>query len=64
MTPNGFLLQNTELTFNYNLESIGELKKTCHCGAKRCAGFIGAKYLEPGEEVSSWANSAHICCRC
>lgn len=45
-------LQNTELTFNYNLECIGELKKICHCGAKRCAGFIGAKYAEPVQIVS------------
>lgn len=40
------ILQNTELTFNYNLACIGG-KKVCHCGATKCAGFIGAKYKEP-----------------
>lgn len=35
--------QGTELTFNYNLECIGEEKKECRCGASNCSGFIGAK---------------------
>nr|XP_026490227.1 uncharacterized protein LOC113396490 isoform X1 [Vanessa tameamea]XP_026490228.1 uncharacterized protein LOC113396490 isoform X1 [Vanessa tameamea] len=34
---------NSELTFNYNLESAGIEKKRCMCGAKRCSGYIGAK---------------------
>ncbi|KAI5638335.1 SET domain-containing protein [Phthorimaea operculella] len=34
---------NTEVTFNYNLECTGIEKKQCMCGAKRCAGYIGAK---------------------
>ncbi|XP_041985155.1 protein PF14_0175-like [Aricia agestis] len=34
---------NSELTFNYNLESAGIEKKQCMCGAKRCSGYIGAK---------------------
>lgn len=34
---------NTELTFNYNLESKGNEKKPCMCGASMCSGFIGAK---------------------
>ncbi|XP_026473475.1 probable histone-lysine N-methyltransferase Mes-4 isoform X3 [Ctenocephalides felis] len=34
---------DTELTFNYNLESTGGDKKKCYCGAAKCAGFIGAK---------------------
>jgi hypothetical protein len=33
--------QNTELTFNYNLEAVGDRKKVCQCGAKTCSGFIG-----------------------
>ncbi|XP_034232621.1 histone-lysine N-methyltransferase NSD2 isoform X2 [Thrips palmi] len=33
----------TELTFNYNLESKGNEKKPCMCGAPICSGFIGAK---------------------
>ena len=31
---------NTELTFNYQFESMGEVKKACLCGAKNCSGFI------------------------
>lgn len=34
---------DTELTFNYNLESKGNDKKPCMCGAPVCSGFIGAK---------------------
>lgn len=34
---------DTELVFNYNLESIGTDKKPCMCGASNCSGFIGAK---------------------
>ncbi|CAG9569536.1 unnamed protein product [Danaus chrysippus] len=34
---------NSELTFNYNLETSGIEKKRCMCGAKRCSGYIGAK---------------------
>ncbi|XP_072936008.1 uncharacterized protein [Epargyreus clarus] len=34
---------NSEVTFNYNLESAGIEKKRCLCGAKRCSGYIGAK---------------------
>ncbi|XP_049778500.1 histone-lysine N-methyltransferase NSD3 [Schistocerca cancellata] len=34
---------NTELTFNYNLESIGTDRKPCMCRAPNCSGFIGVK---------------------
>lgn len=34
---------DTELTFNYNLVSIGEDKKICRCGAPTCSGYIGVK---------------------
>lgn len=30
-----------ELTFNYNLDSLGNEKKKCHCGAANCSGFLG-----------------------
>lgn len=33
----------TELTFNYQFESMGEFKKMCLCGAKNCSGYIGEK---------------------
>ncbi|KAI8130631.1 putative histone-lysine N-methyltransferase Mes-4 [Lucilia cuprina] len=36
--------ENTELTFNYHWDDLlGNEKKTCFCGAKKCAGQIGAK---------------------
>lgn len=34
---------NVELTFNYNLESIGKEKKECKCDAPNCIGYIGVK---------------------
>lgn len=33
-----------ELTFNYNLESLGNSKRACLCGAQKCSGYIGEKY--------------------
>jgi len=32
-----------ELTFNYNLETRGDEKTACHCGADICSGFIGVR---------------------
>ena len=37
------LKAGTELTFNYQFEAIGEVKKMCLCGASNCSGFIGEK---------------------
>ncbi|XP_064631567.1 histone-lysine N-methyltransferase NSD2-like [Lineus longissimus] len=31
----------SELTFNYNLDCLGNDKKVCCCGATRCSGFLG-----------------------
>ncbi|XP_053667793.1 nuclear receptor binding SET domain protein [Anopheles marshallii] len=39
-----------ELTFNYNLESLGNSKRVCLCGAERCSGYIGEKYRPPKKE--------------
>ncbi|XP_053623529.1 histone-lysine N-methyltransferase NSD2-like [Plodia interpunctella] len=39
----GDIAANSEVTFNYLLECAGIDKKKCMCGAKRCAGYIGAK---------------------
>lgn len=39
------LPEQTELTFNYNLESIGKEKKVCKCGAPLCSGYIGVKVV-------------------
>jgi histone-lysine N-methyltransferase NSD1 len=39
----GDIKAHTELTFNYQFEAMGEVKKSCLCGAKNCSGFIGEK---------------------
>ncbi|XP_061506543.1 nuclear receptor binding SET domain protein [Anopheles gambiae] len=39
-----------ELTFNYNLESLGNNKRVCLCGAGKCSGFIGEKYRPPNKK--------------
>ncbi|XP_077202037.1 histone-lysine N-methyltransferase NSD2 isoform X2 [Paroedura picta] len=31
----------TELTFNYNLDCLGNEKTACKCGAPNCSGFLG-----------------------
>ncbi|XP_048220851.1 histone-lysine N-methyltransferase NSD2 isoform X2 [Perognathus longimembris pacificus] len=31
----------TELTFNYNLDCLGNEKTVCRCGASNCSGFLG-----------------------
>ena len=33
----------SELTFNYQFETLGEIKKKCMCGVDNCLGFIGEK---------------------
>ncbi|XP_030601999.1 histone-lysine N-methyltransferase, H3 lysine-36 and H4 lysine-20 specific isoform X2 [Archocentrus centrarchus] len=33
----------TELTFNYNLECLGNRKTVCKCGAPNCSGFLGLR---------------------
>ncbi|XP_046335260.2 histone-lysine N-methyltransferase NSD2-like isoform X2 [Haliotis rufescens] len=33
----------SELTFNYNLDCLGNDKKTCGCGAANCSGFLGVR---------------------
>ena len=43
----------TELTFNYQFEAVGEVKKTCLCGAKNCSGLIGEKPKEQSNNGSS-----------
>lgn len=33
----------TELTFDYQLDSLGHSKMPCHCGAPNCSGLLGEK---------------------
>jgi len=33
----------SELTFNYNLDTLGNEKKACRCGSKNCSGFLGVR---------------------
>lgn len=35
------LSTGTELTFNYNLDCLGNEKTVCRCGASNCSGFLG-----------------------
>ncbi|KAJ6652956.1 hypothetical protein lerEdw1_010266 [Lerista edwardsae] len=32
-----------ELTFNYNLDCLGNGRTECHCGANNCSGFLGVR---------------------
>ncbi|XP_076875957.1 histone-lysine N-methyltransferase NSD3 isoform X3 [Brachyhypopomus gauderio] len=34
---------DTELTFNYNLDCLGNVRTSCHCGADNCSGFLGVR---------------------
>lgn len=36
-----FCVAGTELTFNYNLDCLGNEKTVCRCGAPNCSGFLG-----------------------
>jgi SET domain-containing protein len=33
----------SDLTFNYNLESKGQEKTICQCGALNCSGYLGVR---------------------
>ncbi|KAH9519061.1 Histone-lysine N-methyltransferase nsd2 [Bulinus truncatus] len=35
--------KGSELTFNYNLECLGNEKKACSCGSDNCSGFLGVR---------------------
>ncbi len=37
---------DTELTFDYNLDSLGNEKKQCLCGSKNCSGYMGLKSIK------------------
>uniref|UniRef100_A0A671NQV1 Histone-lysine N-methyltransferase, H3 lysine-36 and H4 lysine-20 specific-like n=1 Tax=Sinocyclocheilus anshuiensis TaxID=1608454 RepID=A0A671NQV1_9TELE len=39
-----------ELTFNYNLECLGNGKTVCKCGAPNCSGFLGVRPKPSSED--------------
>ncbi|XP_077589499.1 histone-lysine N-methyltransferase, H3 lysine-36 specific-like [Stigmatopora nigra] len=45
--------KGVELTFNYNLECLGNGKTACKCGAPNCSGFLGVrpKNQPPAEKL-------------
>uniref|UniRef100_A0A3P8TLC7 Histone-lysine N-methyltransferase, H3 lysine-36 specific n=1 Tax=Amphiprion percula TaxID=161767 RepID=A0A3P8TLC7_AMPPE len=45
--------KGVELTFNYNLECLGNGKTACKCGASNCSGFLGVrpKNQPPAEKM-------------
>ncbi|XP_076830304.1 histone-lysine N-methyltransferase NSD2 [Brachyhypopomus gauderio] len=44
----------TELTFNYNLDCLGNEKTVCRCGAPNCSGFLGDRpKMAPASEVKA-----------
>lgn len=47
----------TELTFNYNLECLGNGKTVCKCGAPNCSGFLGVRPKVGNNSVFSLASN-------
>uniref|UniRef100_A0A4W4H785 Nuclear receptor binding SET domain protein 2 n=1 Tax=Electrophorus electricus TaxID=8005 RepID=A0A4W4H785_ELEEL len=44
----------TELTFNYNLDCLGNEKTVCRCGAPNCSGFLGDRpKITPTSELKA-----------
>ncbi|KAK2506240.1 hypothetical protein MC885_012170, partial [Smutsia gigantea] len=52
----------TELTFNYNLECLGNGKTVCKCGAPNCSGFLGVRPKVPSKR--KWECPWHQCDIC
>ncbi|XP_037098191.1 histone-lysine N-methyltransferase NSD2 isoform X1 [Syngnathus acus] len=42
----------TELTFNYNLDCLGNEKTACRCGAPNCSGFLGDRPKNSSGQVA------------
>ncbi|XP_064809171.1 histone-lysine N-methyltransferase NSD2 isoform X2 [Oncorhynchus masou masou] len=42
----------TELTFNYNLDCLGNEKMACRCGASNCSGFLGDRPKTSGFQAA------------
>ncbi|CAL8263831.1 unnamed protein product [Lota lota] len=43
--------KGVELTFNYNLECLGNGKTVCKCGAPNCSGFLGVRPKPSAEKL-------------
>ena len=41
----------TELTFNYNMDCLGNSKLKCKCNSPSCSGYIGMKPLKGGSNL-------------
>lgn len=57
-----FCAIGTELTFNYNLDCLGNEKTVCRCGAPNCSGFLGDRpkvSVTPAGLRSSTSQGAH-----
>ncbi|OXB78817.1 UNVERIFIED_CONTAM: hypothetical protein H355_011835 [Colinus virginianus] len=48
----------TELTFNYNLDCLGNEKTVCKCGAPNCSGFLGDRPKASSTSQESDSNSS------
>ena len=51
----------TELTFNYNLECLGNGKTVCKCGAPNCSGFLGVRPKVPFSKLTLAAMACIPC---
>jgi hypothetical protein len=49
----------SELTFNYQFEALGEVKKPCLCGAKNCSGLIGKKPRGEDDDEAGMTAGGH-----
>lgn len=48
-----------ELTFNYNLDCLGNGRTECHCGADNCSGFLGVRPKVRCGGAAPWG--LHMC---
>lgn len=52
-------LPGTELTFNYNLDCLGNEKTVCRCGAPNCSGFLGDRPKVTARHLGGSRCSSH-----
>ena len=49
---------DTELTFDYQFDSLGNEKKRCLCGSKNCSGFLGTKQAKQPKVTSGGSKAS------